>query len=87
MRSDWYTATVSGAALEIQGKGYGHGVGLCQAGAYEMATEGHSEREILSFYFPGTVAGITRHRTTDGRRSPGAGWTLLTTDPGTGAAG
>ncbi len=59
MRSDWYTATVSGADLEIRGRGYGHGVGLCQAGAFEMATEGRSEREILSFYFPGTVPGIT----------------------------
>ena len=55
IRSDWYAATVSGAALEMTGKGYGHGVGLCQAGAYEMAAEGHSAAEILNFYFPGTV--------------------------------
>ena len=59
MRSDWYELTVSGASLEIAGKGYGHGVGLCQAGAYQMAREGHSDAEILAFYFPGAVAGIT----------------------------
>jgi stage II sporulation protein D len=44
-----------------------------------MATEGRSEREILSFYFPGTVPGITP--VGDGwQRVSGAGWTLLTTD-------
>jgi stage II sporulation protein D len=79
MRSDWYSAAVSGADLEIRGRGYGHGVGLCQAGAFEMATEGRSEREILSFYFPGTIPGITP--VGDGwQRVSGAGWTLLTTD-------
>jgi stage II sporulation protein D len=79
MRSEWYSATVSGADFEVRGRGYGHGVGLCQAGAFEMATEGRSEREILSFYFPGTVPGITPAG--DGwQRVPGAGWTLLTTD-------
>jgi stage II sporulation protein D len=80
VRSDWYTATVSGAMLEIRGKGYGHGAGLCQAGAYEMATEGRTETEILNFYFPGTVAGVTPAG--DGwQKIPGRGWTLLTTEP------
>jgi stage II sporulation protein D len=79
MRSDWYSATVSGADLDIRGRGYGHGVGLCQAGAFEMATEGRTESEILGFYFPGTVPGITPAG--DGwQRVSGAGWTLLTTD-------
>jgi stage II sporulation protein D len=78
MRSDWYSSTVSGADLEIRGRGYGHGVGLCQAGAFEMAIEGRSEKEILSFYFPGTIPGITPAG--DGwQRVSGAGWTLLTT--------
>ena len=80
MRSDWYTVSIAGSALEIKGRGYGHGVGLCQAGAYEMAAEGLSDTRILSFYFPGAIAGITPAG--DGWRSvAGAGWTLLTTDP------
>jgi stage II sporulation protein D len=83
MRSDWYSLTLSGADLEIRGRGYGHGVGLCQAGAFEMATEGRSDSEILSFYFPGTVPGMTPAG--DGwKKITGAGWTLLTTDPADG---
>ncbi|MFZ5907120.1 MAG: SpoIID/LytB domain-containing protein [Nitrospirota bacterium] len=37
------------------GKGYGHGVGLCQWCALEMAAGGKNYREILSFFFPGTT--------------------------------
>jgi stage II sporulation protein D len=45
----------TGGSLELEGKGYGHGVGLCQWSALEMAKEGKSYREILSFYYPGTA--------------------------------
>jgi stage II sporulation protein D len=58
LRSDWYTVTLSNAALHFDGKGYGHGVGLCQTGTHQMAVEGHNYREILSFYFPGTHTGV-----------------------------
>jgi stage II sporulation protein D len=58
LRSDWYSVKVMQGVLRIDGKGYGHGVGLCQAGAYEMAAEGHDYRQILSYYFPGTVARV-----------------------------
>jgi stage II sporulation protein D len=80
VRSDWYTATVSGGVVEIRGKGYGHGAGLCQAGAYEMAMEGKTETDILNFYFPGAVAGITPVEN-GWQRIPAHGWTLLTTEP------
>jgi stage II sporulation protein D len=83
IRSDWYTASVSGGDLEVAGRGYGHGVGLCQAGAFEMAAEGHSDAEILSFYFPGTLSGITASDH-GWQKVAGAGWTLLTTDPNAG---
>jgi stage II sporulation protein D len=36
------------------GRGWGHGVGLCQVGAYGMAAAGFSYGEILSHYYPGT---------------------------------
>lgn len=39
---------------QLRGKGWGHGVGLCQIGAAAMARAGHSFEEILEFYYPGT---------------------------------
>lgn len=39
----------------FSGRGYGHGVGLSQWGAYEMADEGFTYYQILDFYYPGTV--------------------------------
>lgn len=37
------------------GKGYGHGVGMCQYGAKRMAEEGFNYKEILKFYFPNFI--------------------------------
>lgn len=39
----------------FSGRGYGHGVGLSQWGAYEMADKGFTYEKILDFYYPGTV--------------------------------
>lgn len=36
------------------GRGYGHGVGLCQCGAEGMAREGKQAFEILLYYYPGS---------------------------------
>ncbi|MGD0079011.1 MAG: SpoIID/LytB domain-containing protein [Sedimentisphaerales bacterium] len=36
------------------GRGFGHGVGLCQCGAEGMARQGKSAVEILSYYYPGS---------------------------------
>lgn len=44
-----------GDKLKLRGKGWGHGVGLCQIGAANMASQGASYKEILSFYYPGTI--------------------------------
>ncbi len=41
--------------VEFIGKGWGHGVGLCQWGAKKMAEEGYNYRQILRFYYPGTA--------------------------------
>jgi len=35
------------------GRGWGHGVGLCQVGAFGMAQRGHSYRDILRHYYSG----------------------------------
>ena len=39
----------------FQGKGYGHGVGMCQWSAQHMAKEGKSYKEILSKFYPGAL--------------------------------
>jgi stage II sporulation protein D len=39
----------------VQGEGYGHGVGLCQFGALELAKRGYTYQQILAHYFPGHV--------------------------------
>jgi stage II sporulation protein D len=54
---------IKSAAFEIRktatgwaftsGKGYGHGVGMCQCGAEGMARKGKNTEEILSYYYPG----------------------------------
>lgn len=41
-------------SVVFEGSGFGHGVGLDQWGALEMAKQGASYRGILSHYYPGT---------------------------------
>ena len=41
----------------FSGRGWGHGVGLCQVGAYGMAVRGHDYRDILAHYYTGTRLG------------------------------
>ncbi len=36
------------------GKGWGHGIGMSQNGAYNRSRDNHTYQEILSFYYPGT---------------------------------
>ncbi|WP_263359721.1 SpoIID/LytB domain-containing protein [Acidicapsa ligni] len=58
VRSDAYELGVRNGELVFDGRGHGHGVGLCQVGATEMASEGKNAREILAFYFSGTTVRI-----------------------------
>jgi len=40
-------------ALKFETRGKGHGLGLCQYGANEMAVEGKTAEEILKYYYTG----------------------------------
>lgn len=44
---------------ELAGRGWGHGVGMCQEGAKYMANKGRSYKRILAHYYPG--ASITTY--------------------------
>ena len=57
LKSDWYEVKVEGNRYIFTGRGVGHGVGLCQTGAAEMARQGKTYREILAFYYPGAAIG------------------------------
>jgi stage II sporulation protein D len=54
VRSLWMTIEPAGEGWLITGRGYGHGVGMCQFGANGMAKAGKGFREILARYYPGT---------------------------------
>ena len=58
----------------ISGRGWGHGVGMSQWGAFGMARRGSTVREIVAHYYPGTTLGrapVARVRVllADGRKS------------------
>ncbi len=55
IRSTDFTAVVEGNAVVFNGKGCGHGVGLCQEGAYGMAMRGYNAFEILRHYYRGIM--------------------------------
>lgn len=57
LKSTLFAVTVSGDTAYFAGRGYGHGVGLCQWGARGMAEQGYSARQILEFYYPGATLG------------------------------
>ena len=53
MRSIWLTdLNHSSGVIEMKGRGFGHGVGLCQWGAHALAKEGKSPEEIIKHYYP-----------------------------------
>jgi stage II sporulation protein D len=54
IRSANFTVKVAGNDAVFEGFGWGHGVGLCQWGAYFMAKEGHKYKDILAYYYPGS---------------------------------
>jgi stage II sporulation protein D len=50
----------SGRRFTIRGRGYGHGIGMCQWGAIGRARAGQDAVTILQTYYPGTSVGIVR---------------------------
>jgi stage II sporulation protein D len=55
LQSTLFTVRRDGSRLTFEGRGAGHGVGLCQAGAVRLAAQGQSPAAILRHYFPGTT--------------------------------
>lgn len=57
IRSDWqlksayFSIEERNDSIVIRGRGYGHGVGLCQEGAISMAKRGYKYDQIIKYYY------------------------------------
>jgi stage II sporulation protein D len=51
LRSDFFGVNLSGDQIVLDGRGFGHGVGLSQEGAMEMARKGYRYTAILHYYY------------------------------------
>jgi stage II sporulation protein D len=45
--------SIGGETITIVGRGFGHGVGLCQYSAKQLADEGEKWPEIVAQFYPG----------------------------------
>jgi stage II sporulation protein D len=52
LKSTFFSCYPEGEEVVIQGRGFGHGVGLCQEGAMKMAKSGFDFKQIARYYFP-----------------------------------
>ena len=52
LRSSAFEVIKSGNKFILDGRGWGHGVGLCQIGAAVMASKGYDYLQILQHYYP-----------------------------------
>jgi stage II sporulation protein D (peptidoglycan lytic transglycosylase) len=51
LRSTWFDIKLTNGTVTFDGRGFGHGVGMCQWGAKGMADAGKNYREILKHYY------------------------------------
>jgi len=54
LKSTLFSVKKSRGTFAFSGRGFGHGVGLCQAGAMARLKAGESPADVLAHYFPGT---------------------------------
>jgi stage II sporulation protein D len=64
IRSTLFDVAPGRRQFVFSGSGFGHGVGLCQVGAFARVSKGHSSVSVLQRYYPGAAvvnaAGLTR---------------------------
>lgn len=54
LKSTFFTIIPVGDSLIFKGRGFGHGVGMCQEGAMRMAKLGYKHQEVINFYYQKT---------------------------------
>lgn len=53
--SPHFSMELSQGKIAVEGRGFGHGAGLCQWGARGLANTGKSARQIVEHYYPGAA--------------------------------
>jgi stage II sporulation protein D len=53
LKSTFFSVVANAKEITLKGRGFGHGVGLCQDGAMNMAKIGYKSDDILKYYFKG----------------------------------
>ena len=55
LRSPFFSIRQDRDTLLLRGRGYGHGIGMCQEGAMQMAALGYKFKDIINFYYKDVV--------------------------------
>ncbi|RZM75311.1 SpoIID/LytB domain-containing protein [Leptolyngbya iicbica] len=53
LRSTLFSISVAGGQVQVRGRGFGHGIGMSQWGAHNMAQQGYTYQQILGHYYQG----------------------------------
>jgi SpoIID/LytB domain protein len=69
IRSTIFEMRRTGNAYHFQGRGSGHGVGMCVIGSARLAERGEQAEAILGRYYPGTTIGSVSGRVPDSESS------------------
>jgi stage II sporulation protein D len=59
LKSGYLDPRVGGGMVTLQGRGHGHGTGMCQYGAQAMAVAGKDHDAILRRYYPGAAVKVS----------------------------
>lgn len=51
LKSTFFSLTPVGDTLVFNGRGFGHGIGMCQEGAMSMTKNGYTYKDVLNFYY------------------------------------
>ena len=55
LKSAWFDWECKGDSVYLFGRGFGHGVGMCQEGAIRMSELGYSPRQIIKHYYRNVI--------------------------------
>lgn len=67
VKSTQFDSRWFGNDWQLKGRGYGHGVGLCQWGAKHLALDGATYEQILEHYYPNASLKVAKTSTVAGK--------------------